>query len=517
MIGGNSIKHLHYFLNKIKHREPFGLIRPNDGEYLIMLNKKLTNIDDWTFQGGVLRDDLIASIKLFNKFDDTYIGLPCKDCFGEGVINDMINSLQIDKNKITYANLVCNKNWSIFTDFLINNKTEFYYIGSGTQDNNSLNIKDRFIIDEKLVNNWDSLRFTFLKEFESWFQKNHKDGVVQTFLFSAGPISKILIPYIFNKFPNCRNNQLIDCGSSLDYFLKNKMSRSYMDNKDSNYRNLICDFELGHNYIPEITCILSCYKRPYTLLQQINAIKNQTIPPKKIIVWYNHAEGYSLPNEIRNDKDVSVIESSDNFGVWGRFAIANLSTTEFVNVIDDDTIPGNKWFENCIETMYKVNGLLGTMGVIFEPNCKTYNIFCRYGWNGQNTLFRIISNDGEKIVEKPSINNENIEQVDILCHSWFFRKEWLSHLWSLNNLDYKLFLRSGEDIGFSYALQKVGINSYVPPHPKDNIEMFGSIPNLGIEFGEDGNGISSNINNNLTKAYKFFRNLGFKNIKDSNN
>ena len=242
----------------------------------------------------------------------------------------------------------------------------------------------------------------------------------------------------------------------------------------------------------DITVILNVYKRPHTLAQQLEAIRSQTLAPEKIIIYQNRAEGFVIPEEIREDKSITIIESSENFGVWARFAIGLLAKTTYVCVFDDDTIPGKLWFENCYNTILQVNGLLGTIGVIFRPSNDRYIIKNRHGWGNPN---------------------ENIEQVDIVGHSWFFKREWLVQLWSIVP-DYSFMDVSGEDMGFSYALQKIGINTYVPPHPKDNLEMYGSIPDSAWKYGMESHCVSLNHWSKFDKMYKFYKEKGFRLLED---
>jgi GT2 family glycosyltransferase len=238
-----------------------------------------------------------------------------------------------------------------------------------------------------------------------------------------------------------------------------------------------------------ITAILTLYKRPHVLQEQIDSLRNQTFPPQQIIIWKNFADGYLFPDHIKNDTSIITIESSQNFGVWARFAVGLLANTEYICIFDDDTIPGKKWFENCLVTIKEVNGLLGTIGLIFD-NKEKYSNNKRFGWDG---------------------NNETTIRVDIVGHSWFFKREWLKYLWEVTP-DYNKFLRCGEDIGFSWALQKNGINTYVPPHPKNDIEMFGSIPSTAWKYGTESVGISISCDGNLNfeYAYKFFIEKDFK-------
>ena len=117
-------------------------------------------------------------------------------------------------------------------------------------------------------------------------------------------------------------------------------------------------------------------------------------------------------------------------------------------------------------------GLLGSVGLLYlDPRPPEYSSYyehyVRFGWpeNG---------------------NNDIPIQVDLVGHSWFFKKEWLSYMWrEIPNPKYNT---CGEDMHFSYMLQKyANIPTYVPPHPKNNKELWGSIK--GAEYGGDQNSL----------------------------
>ena len=240
----------------------------------------------------------------------------------------------------------------------------------------------------------------------------------------------------------------------------------------------------------DITVILTVYKRPHTLIEQLQAIQAQSIQPKDIFIWQNHADGITMPDipdELMNN--VSIIKSSKNFGVWSRFAVSLLANTTYVCVFDDDTIPGNRWFENCLRCMDIKPGLYGTVGLRYH-NSHDYYSATRHGWC--------------------SCNND-IEEVDIVGHSWFFKREWLSSLWQFTP-DYSQLLTFGEDIAFSCFLQKKGIRTYVPPHPASIMDLFGSIPDIAWKYGSEDVGISRapNIEERFRFVYKYFiENHGF--------
>lgn len=245
-----------------------------------------------------------------------------------------------------------------------------------------------------------------------------------------------------------------------------------------------------------ITVILTFYKRPYTLIEQLEAVQSQSIIPEKIIIWKNAAEGIELPVIPDNlMKNVTIINSSTNYGVWARFSVALLANTEFIAIFDDDTIPQYNWFKNCLDTMKIKEGLLGTIGIRFNPG-NNYAFNRRYGWDGPN--------------------NE-IEEVDIVGHAWFFKRAWLSHLWNFIP-DYNIHLKCGEDIAFSYMLQRQGIKTYVPPHPTNDLTMYGSKRTTAILYGTDKNAAISEapgMSEHFTYVLKhFIVDLGFKTLNN---
>lgn len=243
-----------------------------------------------------------------------------------------------------------------------------------------------------------------------------------------------------------------------------------------------------------ITAILTLFKRPHTLIEQLRAVKTQSIPPEHVVIWQNAAPGVIMPDIPDDLKDnVTVINSSKNFGVWARFTVGLLFNSKYICVFDDDTIPQVNWFKNCVYTMAVKRGLLGTIGLRFKEGVR-YDYNLRVGWEGMN---------------------ETVEQVDIVGHAWFFEQEWLRHLWSFTP-DYSLFFCAGEDIAFSYCLQKVGINTYVPPHPNNRRNLWGSDPDKALAYGTESVAISqtNGIGNFEIILRDFIINKGFRTINN---
>lgn len=205
-----------------------------------------------------------------------------------------------------------------------------------------------------------------------------------------------------------------------------------------------------------ITAILTCYKRPHLLEEQIQALQGQSNPPEEIWVWVNDApENEGIDFDYGDE--VKVFRCNHNWKFYGRFAAAMLVDTEYVAMFDDDTIPGKDWLSNCLQTMKVQEGILGGVGCVL-PGERYYGHH-RIGWSNPN---------------------EDIEEVDLVGHAWFFKREWLQYLWREKPQTWD----NGEDIQFSYLAQKYGgVRTFVPPHPKDKPEMFSSLK--GMEYGVD--------------------------------
>ena len=212
-----------------------------------------------------------------------------------------------------------------------------------------------------------------------------------------------------------------------------------------------------------ISVVLNVYKRPHTLERQIEAIKNQSVPiaSENIHVWYNKS---GVTQYYPKDGKINTYTCNWNTKFWGRFTVPLLVRTPFVAIFDDDTIPGKDWFKNCLETIEKpeTNGILGGTGVILLE--KKYIPQSNVGWSSKH--YNVTT------------------RVDLVGHAWFFRQEWTKYLWYEKPFDWN----NGEDIMFSYLAQKYGgINTFVPPHPENNKNLWSSDYNTGFELGNDEN------------------------------
>lgn len=228
---GNSIQHLEIFMNKINNNQPFGVIRPCDGELQILYNNTLTNVDNWTYtRNGLLREHLFKAIQ--TDLPNLYIGIPCEKCNKE-IKETYENSFNISTERKTYANIFCNGNWKTFTNFLKSYSKGFYAVTPGTKEVSVMNILERYVIDPYLVNRWDFNNETETTKLFNWISTKENS----LFCFSAGPLSKVWIPQLMKLFPT---NTYLDVGSSLDIFFKGESNRYYIT--DEGYAKDTCDF-----------------------------------------------------------------------------------------------------------------------------------------------------------------------------------------------------------------------------------------------------------------------------------
>jgi hypothetical protein len=193
----------------------------------------------------------------------------------------------------------------------------------------------------------------------------------------------------------------------------------------------------------DITTILTVYKRPYTE-EQIENILAQTLP-SNIIIWQN--ENHIDITPLKKKYNFTHVHSTHNHKFHGRFTLPLLVNTPYVCVFDDDTMPGPKWYEKCKRSCEEKNAIIGRNGRIILKN------------------FR----------QQGPIPKGNDIKVDFVGHSWFFKREWIHHMWKQPAYSFE----NGEDIHFCAAAKIHGnIDSYIAGS-NDPLEQ-------AIQDGKDG-------------------------------
>lgn len=236
------------------------------------------------------------------------------------------------------------------------------------------------------------------------------------------------------------------------------------------------------------TCILTVYKRPEYLREQVEAVLNQTFPPTEVWFVFNsrsefnnyidHEDGdlwYDIVDRITEvtGKEPVCIDFNPNKKYHARFAVGLLTNSYYVSFFDDDSVCGARWFENCYNCEQQQPGIYGSAGVILDS--PQYVHHRRAGW--------------------PSRNKE-IQRVDLVGHAWFMKRAYLPSMW----IDPVFTFENGEDIQLSFQAQKYAkVNTFVPPHPEDCKEMWGSTK--GWEYGNDEKASSNGSLKDIPQFY----------------
>ena len=200
----------------------------------------------------------------------------------------------------------------------------------------------------------------------------------------------------------------------------------------------------------KITVILTVWKR-HNLEDQLIAIQNQTADIDQIYVYQN--ESHVDISHLKDRYNFKHVHSKDmNFKFHGRFALPLLFETKYTAIFDDDTIPNKGWLQHCKNLCDNKNCIVGA-------NCR----------NNDGTGYGLC--DG-------TLNDEPIK-CDIVGHCWFFKTEWIHHMWREPAFTFD----NGEDIHFCAACQIYGgIDSYLPTQTRIDIENWGDTkPILGSD------------------------------------
>jgi hypothetical protein len=206
----------------------------------------------------------------------------------------------------------------------------------------------------------------------------------------------------------------------------------------------------------DIIVILTAHRRSHSICLIADAIRHQTVAAREIWFYANDPSP-TVADAIALARADRVVASSVNTYFHGRFALALTAVAEYVAIFDDDSIPGPHWFENCLATMERTPGILGTAGVRLHDH--SYATATKHGWH------------------EPRIETV---AVDLVGHAWFLRTEWIHYLFA----ERATLGTNGEDIELAArAMRMAGIPCYCPPHPPRDMSFWGST--RGDEFGND--------------------------------
>jgi uncharacterized protein YqfB (UPF0267 family) len=218
---------IEFILNLLKNKENFSFSKYADGEFAILTNQHIRNIDNWVFnpnQYSEIRDELLQSFTF--KDDKYYVGISCKCCQPLEHVNWMRKHSEQDI--LTWANIFVNSNYPYFKVNFIPEFNNHDVVLFAREDARIAELpfivehipitKKAFIDNFNMVNNFPI--------------ENYKNKL---FLFCAGPLGNMLAAKFWqkNKF-----NIYLDIGSTLNPYLT-ESNRSYLKNSNTTLKTCI--------------------------------------------------------------------------------------------------------------------------------------------------------------------------------------------------------------------------------------------------------------------------------------
>lgn len=482
--------------DKLYKKENFSLIRSADGERAIMVGDSVRAQEGWEVQDNKdFAKALLDSLSIVDERLIYAVSCPCCD-----EVATCWYQTHIQSKNLSSSNIFININHRRFKEYFEKLREDAVLIANyrakGKKIGN-LNILKHYEIS-------DDCNAFFKDDLQNLLSEIKKDfGESENLLFvvSCGPLSPIVISQLFLHNPN---NRYIDFGSSIDFYFKQgergggaEALRPYTI-PGNVYAERNCVMPIYDNNELDVSVVLNLYKRPQALKEQLRAIANQSLKPKEILLYQDGVfDGIEIPKEIEKEFDGIEI-SKENKGVWERFRFAQRrASSELICVFDDDTIPGRDFLANCFSHMQKQEGLYGTTGVVIQkPENYPYNDFFTLGYRNPNKW---------------------CAEVDFVGHSWFFKKQWLEAFFA-HTQNLQQYKTAGEDMGFSLALQKIGVKTFVPAQPYGKFHLWGELPESSqkINTNEVALHLDSQNQKCFNDAMKECLELGFKILKNSN-
>lgn len=469
------------FMIKIKNNENFALMRNADGELAIMEGRAISAQEgNWSSPMHLtsLGESIYESLKINDSKVFYAISCPCCDRRAYYWYMSRI----VNKQNITFANIWINANYNNFkikfpeikrdAILIANYRAEGHKIGN-------LNILKHYKISDDCISFWEESAAGMIEQ----IKKEYGEADNLLYVVSAGPMSGPIIAELFKNNPN---NCYVDFGSSIDIYYREGLTRPYME-KNNRYAQRNCWMYDPKTVSFDVTAVCTLYKRPESLVKQINALERQSLLPKQIFLYQDGiAEYYKIQMlETLSSKFANIKIANKNTGVWERFRFAREAQTPYVCIFDDDTIPGSSWLENCHFHMMRRKGIYGTNGIVMTTETDyPFGGHFHVGWNGPVS---------------------ECTEVDFVGHAWFTKTRYLDYMFE-GTERFQNFKYTGEDMCLSVKAKEKGIRTYVPPHPNSDKSLWGSTPIFGDAFGNTAEALSFNMDNleNMQKAVKAF-------------
>lgn len=236
IFGCNNDKNIHKEFEKFKSRivnnQPFSLVRYGDGEFRTLKFFKFSH-NEWKINDTniIYYDKFRNSIStaLTNINPNYFIGIPCtcnesRDNFREF----FFSTYDYKMEQLTFATIFNNAMYPRFQNEILPLFKEYSIILVSNENTNferflSYGFNAKHWIKIPTFNAWEKTEHIY-QEIEKFIQREKPTNHI--FLFSAGPVSKIIIHRLHTKYQDLQNFYL-DMGSTLDPYYGFKPTRNY--------------------------------------------------------------------------------------------------------------------------------------------------------------------------------------------------------------------------------------------------------------------------------------------------
>lgn len=224
----NDIK---LIFSKLKNKEKFSFSKYADGEYAILVNQKITNCDNWTFDPAehqIYRDELLKSFQFTEK--DYYVGISCPCCVPKEHVEWMRLNVGVTEDYLTWANIFVNGNYKFYLNNFIEEYKNHDIVLVANKDA-SINLLPFY---SNISEHIGISNIAWKDDFHLITELPKKDYKNKLFLFCAGPLGNMLAHRMWEKN---KNNIYLDVGSTLNSWLVGN-NRGYL--RGSSTINKIC-------------------------------------------------------------------------------------------------------------------------------------------------------------------------------------------------------------------------------------------------------------------------------------
>ena len=219
------------FKSRFEKNQPFSLVRYGDGEFHTLKNANF-NCQNWQIKNNdksklKFNEDLASALQPNNS--SYFIGIPCgcnesRDNFRQFFFSTYDYKIE----QLTFATIFNNAMYPRFQNEILPIIKEYSVVLISNENTNferflsyGFNVKQWVQIPT--FNAWKKTEHIY-EEIEQFIEREKPTNHI--FLFSAGPVSKIIIHRLHTKYADLQNFYL-DMGSTLDPYYGFKPSRNY--------------------------------------------------------------------------------------------------------------------------------------------------------------------------------------------------------------------------------------------------------------------------------------------------